>query len=68
MHSNTTDPMFVDSNGNTVNEGQQVPFSDPCPCFTFFVYLSAAACISGGTKFGHMWAQEFLESQSKKGV
>ena len=30
------------------------------------VYLSAAACISGGTKFGRMLAQEYMEAQSCK--
>ena len=30
------------------------------------IYLSAAACISGGTTFGRMLAQEYLEGQSCK--
>ena len=30
------------------------------------IYLSAAACISGGTMFGRMFAQEYLEDQSCK--
>ena len=30
------------------------------------IYLSAAACISGGTTFGRMLTQEYLEGQSCK--
>ena len=30
------------------------------------IYVSAAACISGGTTFGCMLAQEYLEGQSCK--
>ena len=30
------------------------------------IYLSAAACISGGTTFGRTLAQEYLEGQSCK--
>ena len=49
MHSNTTDPMCVDynGNGNTVNEGQQVPSSDPCQtclCYNGALMCSMLAC------------------------
>ena len=30
------------------------------------IYLSAAACISGGTKFGRMLAWEYLDGQNCK--
>ena len=49
MHSNTTDPdpMCLDSNGNTVNEGLQVPSSDPCQiclCYNGALMCSMLAC------------------------
>ena len=33
---------------------------------SLLIYLSAAACISGGTTFGRLLAQEYLEGQSCK--
>ena len=34
--------------------------------FFLLIYLSAAACISGGTMFGRMLTQEYVEGQSCK--
>ena len=38
----------------------------PTVFYLLLIYLSAAACISGGTTFGRMLAQEYLEGQSCK--
>ena len=38
----------------------------PMVFLLLLVYLGAAACISGGTKFGRMLAQGHLDGQSSK--
>ena len=52
----------IQSSSGNYSMGHRVPmvFS------LLLVYLSAVACISGGTKFGRMLAQEYLEGQSCK--
>ena len=38
----------------------------PMVFLLLLIYLSAAACISGGTTFGRMLAQEYLKGQNCK--
>ena len=38
----------------------------PIVFLLLLIYLSAAACVSSGTTFGHVLAQKYLEGQSCK--